>query len=32
MMNFLRDELAYLFSGQSMPYEKVAIIVAVIVS
>lgn len=31
-MNFLRDELAYLFSGQSMPYEKVAIIVAVIVS
>ena len=28
-MNSLKDELRYLFSGQGMPYEKVAVMVAV---
>lgn len=32
MMNSLRDELNYLFSGQGMPYEKVSIMIAVIVT
>ena len=31
-MNSLKDELHFLFSGQGMPYEKVAIMVAVIIS
>ncbi len=31
-MNSLRDELKYLFSGQGMPYEKVALMVAVAVT
>lgn len=31
-MNSLRDELKFLFSGQGMPYEKVAIMVAVVVT
>ena len=32
MMNSLRDEIKYLFSGQGMPYEKVSIMVAVIIT
>lgn len=32
MMNSLRDELNYLFSGQGMPYEKVSIMIAVIIT
>lgn len=31
-MNSLRDELRYLFSGEGMPYEKVSIMVALVVS
>ncbi len=31
-MNSLRDEIKYLFSGQGMPYEKVSIMVAVIIT
>ena len=31
-MNSLKDELKFLFSGQGMPYEKVAIMVAVVVT
>ena len=31
-MNSLKDELRYLFSGQGMPYEKVAIMVAVVIT
>lgn len=32
MMNSLKDELKYLFSGQGMPYEKVSIMVAVVIT
>lgn len=32
MMNSLKDELKYLFSGQGMPYEKVSLMVAVIIT
>ena len=31
-MNSLKDELRYLFSGQGMPYEKVAVMVAVVIT
>lgn len=31
-MRFLKDELAYLFSGKGMPYEKVSIMIAVVVT
>lgn len=31
-MNSLKDELKYLFSGQGMPYEKVSLMVAVIIT
>lgn len=31
-MRALRDEVRYLFSGQGMPYEKVAIMVAVVIT
>ena len=31
-MNSLKDELKYLFSGQGMPYEKVSIMVAVVIT
>ena len=31
-MNSLKDELRYLFSGEGMPYEKVAIIISIIVT
>lgn len=30
MMHSLKDEIAFLFSGRGMPYEKVAIMVAVV--
>lgn len=29
-MNSLKRELAFLFSGMGMPYEKVAMVVAVV--
>lgn len=32
MINSLRNEIKYLFSGQGMPYEKVCLVVAVFVS
>ena len=31
-MNSLKDEVKFLFSGQGMPYEKVCIMVAMIVT
>lgn len=31
-MRFLKDELAYFFSGKGMPYEKVSIVVAMVVT
>lgn len=32
MMNSLKDEIKYLFSGQGMPYEKVSLMIAIIVT
>ena len=31
-MNSLKDELRFLFSGQGMPYEKVALMVAIVIT
>ncbi|MBR1694091.1 MAG: ABC transporter permease, partial [Selenomonas sp.] len=31
-MNSLRDEIKFLFSGQGMPYEKVCLMVAMVIT
>lgn len=32
MMRFLKDELAYFFSGKGMPYAKVSVVVALVIT